>query len=422
MISVPPNDIKAERAVLGSIMIDGGGCSLRCAMNILGTEMFYQESHRALYSAMVEMGPSTPIDLVTVGNKLGKKLVEMGGGQWLTEMYNTVGSSTHLWYYAQIVARLYWERRINQECIRLVDNKDPGNIDDISSAVRERDSVGQEKTENISDVIHRSIERHEKKQEKILYTVGIPSLDALWGGCLPGEITTWAASPGVGKSLLMVNIMRHCAEKGWPCLMVGTEMSNSEQSDRIMSIFGGPGAYYLRRGLETEQWKDYLSAADKIIKTNIHLMDNPEPTLADIENAIIESKPKIVFVDYLTHCSLPVLSKSDPMRLRIKEFMIRLHSIARRNKVVVHLASQLNRMTYSGQTETVPMMGNLAESSSVEQESSRVVLLWEPPIEDKEEKPDIRFLQAINCKSRESKRKKKVGLRLDENSLIITEC
>ena len=420
-MTTPPNDSKAEQAVLGSILIESGGCALRVAMNIIVPEMFYQDSHRRLFSAMVGMGPSVPLDAVTLPDKLGKVFEELGGQEFLAGLLDAVGHSGHLRHYAQIVARLYWEREINKECLRLVDQKDPGNADAISAAVRSRDSVGRDRTEAIGDVLHQAIEWHERKEVRTLYTIGIPSLDILWGGCLPGEITTWAAAPGVGKSLLMVNIMRHCAEKEWPCLMVGTEMSNTEQVDRIISVFGGPSAFNLRRGLRPEQWSHYTTTAGRLSDMGIRLMDNPEPTLSDIENAIVESKPKVVFVDYLTHCSLPIMSKADPMRLRIREFMTRLHSIARRHEVVVHLASQLNRMSYAGKADMAPTMGELAESSAVEQESSRVVLLWEPPIEEKDNKPDVRFLQAINCKSRESKRKKKVGLMLDEGSLRITE-
>ena len=415
-----PHDITAERAVLGSILIDGGGCALRSAVNIIEPEMFYQEAHRDLYKSMLAMGPDTPIDLVTLPAELGSKIEILGGIKYIDSLIESVGHAANLRYYAQIVARLYWERKINQECHKLVERKDPGNIDAISSAVRARDSVGRNKTEAIGDVLHRAIEKHERKEERTLYTVGYPTLDNIWGGCLPGEITTWAAAPGVGKSLLMVNIMRHCCEKNWSCLMVGTEMSNIEQSDRIVSVFGGPAACILRRGVPQNQWSSYTNAAARIADMGIKLMDNPQPSLEDIETAIIESKPKVVFVDYLTHCTLPALSKSDPLRLRIREFMTRLHYIARRHNIVVHLTSQLNRMAYAGKAEVAPTMGELAESSSVEQESSRVVLLWEPPVEGGFD-CGSRILQAINCKSRDSKRRKKVVLRLDEASLRITE-
>jgi replicative DNA helicase len=421
MISAP-NDIDAEKAVLGSILIDGGGCALRSAMNILQPIMFYQDKHRTIYEAMVKMGPDVPVDAITLADNLAVDVADIGGKGYLVELLGTVGHAANLRHYAFIVARLYWERQINQECSRLVECKDPSNIETLAATVRSRDSVGRDKTESIGDVLHRAIENHGKKKARELYTVGYKTLDELWGGCLPGEITTWAAAPGVGKSLLMVNIMRHCAEHKWRCLMVGTEMSNTEQSDRIMSVFGGPAAFYLRRGIPAGQWHKYIDTAAMLADTGISLMDNPEPTLGDIENAIIESKPKIVFVDYLTHCSLPSLSKADPMRLRIKEFMIRLHSIARRHEVVVHLTSQLNRTAYAGQAEVAPTMGLLAESSSVEQESSRVVLVWEPPVQEAEQRPDVRFLQAINCKSRDSRRKKNVCLFLDENSLRIQEA
>ena len=418
----PPNDPRAEQAVLGSILIEGGRCALRLASNILTAEMFYQETNRRLYAAMIDLGPTAPLDAVTLPDKLGPMFQEIGGQPFLASLFDSVGHAGNLRHYAQIVARLYWERQINQECARLVDCKDPGNIEAISNAVRSRDAVGRDRTESMSDVMHKSIERHERKEVRQLYTVGYPSLDELWGGCLPGEITTWAAAPGVGKSLLMVNIMKHCADNDWSCLMIGTEMSNSEQSDRIVSVFGGPAACCLRRGLKPSQWASYTNMAAVLSEMKIRLMDNPEPSLDDIESAIIESKPKVVFVDYLTHCKLPMMSKADPLRLRIREFMTRMHSIARRHDVVVHLTSQLNRMAYAGKVEAAPTMGELAESSSVEQESSRVVLLWEPPMEiNPGSAPDVRILQAINCKSRESKRRRKVGLMLDESSLRITE-
>lgn len=413
-----PNDESAEKAVLGSILIESGGCSLRSAMMILKPEMFYQDSLRSLFGIMVSMGPDIPLDAITIIDRGGKEIESLGGQKFILDILDSVGHSGHLRYYAAIVARLYWEREINRECFRLSECKDPCNLEPIISAVREHESVGKDRTEGIGDIINRAIEKHERKQERILYTVGIPSLDKLWGGCLPGEITTWAAAPGVGKSLLMVNIMRHCSLAGWRCLLVGTEMSNAEQCDRIISVFGGPSAFALRRGLGDNDWARFTKAAARLSEMGIRMMDNPEPSLADIESAIIESKPQVVFVDYLTHCSLPVLSKSDPMRLRIRAFMTQLHSIARRQNVVVHLTSQLNRQSYSGENKA-PTMGELAESSSVEQESSRVVLLWEPPME--QQHSNERILQAINCKSRESKRRQNVGLRLCESSLVISE-
>jgi len=399
---------------------------MRCAMRILPEPaMYYQDVHRTIYAAMLAMGTDTPIDPVTLGASLRTRgeLDKVGGMSYLTTSMDTVSSSEHLPHYARIVARLHYEREINRECNRMVESKDPSNIEAISAAVRARDAVGRDATERIDDVLHSAMERYGRKEERQLYTVGISTYDKLWGGCLPGEITTWAAAPGVGKSLLMVNIMRHCALQDWPCLLVGTEMSNTEQSDRIVSVFGGPTAGDLRRGITGSpgMMKRYFDSASTISGLGIRLMDKPEPSLADIESAVIESKPKIVFVDYLTHCSLPCVSKNDPLRLRIKEFMLRLHSLARRHGVVVHLTSQLNRMSYAGKENLPPTMGELAESSAVEQESSRVVLLWEPPVEQADIRPDARFLQAINCKSRESRRRTKVTLVLDESNLRITE-
>ena len=154
----PPNDIRAEQAALGSILIDQGGCSLRLAMNILSPEMFYQENNRKVFAAMIEMGPDVPLDAVTLPEKLGAVFGELGGQPFLAGLLDSVGHSANLRHYAQIVARLYWERQINQECQRLVENKDPGNIEAISNAVRLRDAVGRDRTETISDVMHKSID------------------------------------------------------------------------------------------------------------------------------------------------------------------------------------------------------------------------------------------------------------------------
>ncbi len=333
---------------------------------------------------------------------------------------NAVGHAHHVAHYCYIVAKLFYERGINRECARMIESKDPSNVETISELVRARDAVGTSQAEPLTEVLHRATSEIGKTEKKKLYTIGIPTFDRLWSGCAPGEITTWGGAPGVGKSLLMVNILRHCHEQGWPTLLVGTEMSNDEQSARIISVFGGPAAISIRRGLSGPDWQRYLVVADEISGSKITLMDKPEPSLDDIEAAVVESKPAVLIVDYLTHCRLPALSKMDPMRLRVAEFLRRLHSLARRHDVTVHLTSQLNRMSYK--EHQPPTMGELAESAAVEQESSRVVLLWEPPPDKDDPPPDgVRFLEAINCKSRHSQRKIKLPLMLAEDSLRITE-
>jgi replicative DNA helicase len=149
------------------------------------------------------------------------------------------------------------------------------------------------------------------------------------------------------------------------------------------------------------------------------IIDHPEPGLAEIETAISANRAEVVFLDYLERFKLPRESKDDNLRLRIKEFMRRIKTLARRCNCVIHIASQLNRKSYDS-VESAPTMAEISESSAVEKESDRVVLMWAPK-NDNQDPHRGKFLELIQAKNRHGIKGFRVHMFMDPRSLKITE-
>jgi len=420
MTMVPPNNEQAERAVIGSILIANAGPGLRVARQILTPEMFYQGSNAAVFRVMADRFPDgAGLDLVTLADALRSagELGECVGMGHLSDCQNAVGTAAHIEYYAKIVARCYYERRIIQASRELAAEPGPEKIEAIREFTLKREHLGAAFSADLADILHGLVDRLDAKDAGKVYLTGIPAVDRTWLGSRAGEINTWAAATNDGKSVLLLNLAHLAASKGARCVYFGTEMSAAELATRLVSIGGGPEAWKLRKGsLRDDDRKHYLDACAGLAKLPLRIVDHPEPGMREIEAAIFEHKAEIIFLDYLERFSLP---KEENLRLRIREFMRQLKNMARRCGVVVYLASQLNRKSY-GQTETAPTMAEISESSAVEKESDRVMLMWVP-----KEKNGAgwgrRVLEVRQAKNRHGARGIKFDLELDEKTLRVRQ-
>lgn len=246
-------------------------------------------------------------------------------------------------------------------------------------------------------------------------TTGIPAIDEAWNGSRGGEVNVWGAAPNVGKSLMLLNLMNLAANHDRRCLYVGTEMSAYETVQRHLAIVSGYSAGRIRaKNIPPDGFLTLKDAiAEKMVNYKIHILDKPEPNLAQIESAIVSSKAEIVYLDYLERFSLP---REESMRLRVKEFMRQVKSLARRHNVEVHLASQLNRTTY-GTEDKRPTLADLSESSAVEKEADRVMLLWRPKA--KQTNGTHTILECIQAKNRHGHRGMAIDLKLNNINLRI---
>ncbi|MDD5628886.1 MAG: replicative DNA helicase [Elusimicrobia bacterium] len=420
MTTTPPNNEQAERAVLGAVLIENAAAGLRVARQVLTPEMFYQESNGAIFRVMVERFPEgAGLDMVTLTDALRSagELDKCGGQVHLSDCMDAVSATENIEHYADIVARCYYEREIIKASRDLAADPRPEKIEAVRELTLKREHLGAAFSADLADVLHDLVDQLDSKDARKVYFTGIPAVDRTWLGSRPGEINTWAAATNDGKSVLLLNLAHLAASKGARCVYFGTEMSAAELATRLVSIGGGPEAWKLRKGtLGDDDRRRYLDACAGLSRLPLRIVDHPEPGLREIEAAIFEHKAEVVFLDYLDRFTLP---REESLRLRIREFMRQLKNMARRCGVVVYLASQLNRKAY-GHGETAPTMAEISESSAVEKESDRVMLVW-VPAQKNGAGWGRRVLEVIQEKNRHGARGVKFDLELDERTLRVRQ-
>lgn len=414
--------LESEQAVLGSVLISNKMIPLIRAY--VSPDRFYNRHLGIVFEIACNLFDSkSPVDLVSISDELRRKGLfdTCGGSEFLSEIINSVGFADHGEYYAKIVARYYYEREIVSSVEKVAVNPSSETFEALGQLVLAREQLGLPSAFDYSKDLFDILDRILKKKTGRSHTVGFPALDRAFGGLTPGEVITWGAATNMGKSLVLLNILSHCGSKGEPSLYVGTEMSAQETVSRHLSILTSVEPHKIKStNLTTEELSRLHNAiSDRMFTMPIRILDLPEPSLSDVEAAITSWHPQVVFLDYLERFKMP---SGDNYRLRVNEFMRRVKNLARRHNVVIHLASQLSREVY-GSEERRPTLAHLSESSSIEKESDRVMLIWAPKDKNKDVSgiPGPRILEVVMAKNRHGYRGFSLDLRLDEKSLQINE-
>lgn len=375
-----PFDLDVEQAVLGSMIIEAQ--AVRTARQFLGMECFYSVAHQRIFKAILELTDSGSVaDVVLLMAHLRDRdeLQTIGGGHYLGELVNRVVTAEHVEHYAKKVSCLYLEREIIMTCHGLAaagQEQRPKFLENLRKMHLTLESINSPYLLSYETGLVGLADEMLNPEIVKIFKTGYPTIDALWKAIKAGEVNTWAAATNEGKSVVLLNLMDRAALAGEKCLYVGTEMEAIETVQRHLSMRSGVEAWRIRKPelMKTHVSKIHSTMSDVMSKMKVSILDDPEPSLAKIEAAIYASKAEVVFLDYLERFEMP---RAENLRLQIKEFMKRLKTLARRNKVVIHLAAQLNRDTY-GVEERPPNLADLSESSAIEKESDRVVLMWSP--------------------------------------------
>lgn len=341
----------------------------------------------------------------------------------LQDCMDAVQSSSHMGSYARFVEEAYCTRKMIEACRTLAMTADSENLKEVEKWVRRKDQLGAPVLFEYSRQpdIMRMLEAIDKKNTGDMATTGFAELDRSVSGLKPGEINTWAAATNTGKSIVLLNLMDRAMHSGKRCLWIGTEMTSIETGLRHLSILTALHPWKIRSGnLDMDEARQIHDAAsERMLGQKIAMLEDAEPTLEMIDAAIASNKPDIIFIDYLERCTLP---REENLRLRIKEFMRRLKTMARKRGVVVHLAAQLNRQSY-GAEDTRPNMSQISESSAVEKESDTVMLIWAPGKENADfmEREKITNLEIIVAKNRHGNKGMAHRFQLHKSTLRITE-
>ena len=412
---VPPQNIEAEQAVLGSILLEAD--ALVTAMERLRPEDFYQPVHRMIYETMIELGEAgQPIDLVTLTAALQDKqrLEEAGGVDYLSRLLSVVPTAANVDYYARIVEEKSLLRRLIRTATEIVQEGYAG-ADDVGLLLNDAEQrileISNRRTGSgfisIRDVLMDVFEQIEFLYNHRGGVTGIPSgfpdLDRMTSGFQRSDLIIVAARPSVGKTAFALNIAQNVGVRARETVAIfSLEMSASQLVQRMVCAESNVDAGRLRTGrLEGDDWEKLTMAIGALSEAEIYIDDTPGITVMDIRAKLRRLKKErglgLVVIDYLQL----IQGRGRPGENRqqeVSEISRTLKQIARELEVPVIALSQLSRGVEQRQDKR-PMLSDLRESGSIEQDADIVAFLYRDDYYDREtEKKNI--IEVIIAKQR----------------------
>ena len=398
---VPPQNIEAEQAVLGAMLIDKE--AIAKASEILSSTDFYREAHRVIFNAMLELyNKNEAVDMVTVTEilKRDNKLEDIGGLAYITSLANVVLTAANVKYHADIVA----EKSVLRQLVRVSTeiaamgyeaNEDVGTLLDTAESRILEISNRKKKADftPINDVLMESVQNIEKLINNRGGLTGLPSgfadLDKLTSGLHPSDFIILAARPSMGKTALALNIVQNVALRahkrigGEPrsVAFFSLEMSKEQLVNRMLCAEAGIDSQRLRVGeMGDKDWDALWGACDLMSKAKIYIDDTAGITVMDMRSRARRLKAEhgldLIVVDYLQLMQgSGKRNTSGDRQQEVSEISRSLKALARELDVPVLALSQLSRSVEARQVKR-PMLSDLRESGSLEQDADIVAFLY----------------------------------------------
>ncbi|ASR49770.1 MULTISPECIES: replicative DNA helicase [Paenibacillus] len=390
---IPPQNLEAEQAVIGSILLQSE--ALITAMERVQTEDFYDKAHQMIYEAMIELGESgQPIDLVTLTSKIQDKgqLEDIGGVSYLAKLAHGVPTAANVDYYAQIIEEKAMLRRLIRTATQIV-SEGYSNGEDVAGMLSDAERKIMEISNGrsgsgfiaIRDVVMEVFDRVEMLHQNKGNTTGIPSgfvdLDKMTAGFQRNDLIIVAARPSVGKTAFALNIAQNVAVRAKETVAIfSLEMSAAQLVQRMICAEANLDANVMRTGefKGDEDWAKLTMGIAALSEAEIYIDDTPGVTVADIRAKCRRLKTEkglgMIVIDYLQ--LIHGRGKAGENRQQeVSEISRTLKQIARELEVPVIALSQLSRGVEQRQDKR-PMMSDLRESGSIEQDADIVAFLY----------------------------------------------
>ncbi len=396
----PPQNIEAEQAVLGAIFLEPE--SLLVASEILTPEDFYRVSHQKIFACMLSLNEEgKAVDIVTVTDELQaeNQLENVGGISYLTELAGAVPTAANIEYYARIVAEKSLLRRLIKTATDIA-RDGYEREDDVESLLAEAERKILEVSnrnrtgdfQNIRDVLVKTYDYiellHSRKDEVTGIPTGFYELDRMTAGFQKNDLIIVAARPSVGKTAFALNIATNVATKTDQNVAIfSLEMGAEQLVMRMLSSVGNINSQNLRTGnLTDEDWKKLTMAMGTLSNSGIFIDDTPGIRVADIRAKCRRLKQEhglgMVIIDYLQLIQGNRRNVENRQQ-EVSEISRSLKELARELEVPVIALSQLSRSVEQRQDKR-PMMSDIRESGSIEQDADIVAFLYRDDYYDKE--------------------------------------
>jgi replicative DNA helicase len=397
---LPPQNIEAEQAVIGAIFLEPTALTL--ASEILIPEDFYRAAHQKIFNAMLKLNDSgKAVDLITVTEELAatKVLEDIGGVSYLSEVAGSVPTAANIEYYANIVG----EKALLRKLIRTATGiaQDGYSREDevealLSEAEKSIMEVAQRRNagafHNIKDVLVRTYDNIETLHQRTGDVTGIPTgfaeLDRMTAGFQRNDLIIVGARPSVGKTAFALNIAQNVAVKsGENVAIFSLEMGAEQLVMRMLCAEGNIDAQRLRTGsLTDEDWGKLTMAMGSLSDAGIFIDDTPGVRISDLQAKCRRLKQEhglgMILIDYL-QLILGSGRGGENRQQEVSEISRSLKQLARELQVPVIALSQLSRGVEQRQDKR-PMMSDIRESGSIEQDADIVAFLYRDDYYDKE--------------------------------------
>jgi replicative DNA helicase len=386
----PPHDLAAEQCVLGGMLMSKDAIS--DVMEVIRPADHYRPAHQLVHEAILELyGRGEPADPVTVSDLLAKRgeLARVGGGAYLHTLMASVPTAANAGYYARIVRERAILRRLVEVGTRIVQlgYAGDGDADElVDRAQAEIYGVTERRVSEdflpLSEIMPGALDEIEAIGSRGGVMTGVPTgfadLDALTNGLHPGQMIVIAARPAVGKSTLALDLARAAAVKHRMATVIfSLEMNRNELTMRLLSAEARVQLHAMRTGqMGEEDWTRLARRMSEVADAPLFIDDSPNMSMVEIRAKCRRLKQRhdlrMVIVDYLQLMSSP--RRVENRQQEVSDMSRSLKLLAKEIDVPVVAISQLNRGPEQ-RNDKRPLLSDLRESGSIEQDSDVVILL-----------------------------------------------
>ena len=401
---VPPHSAEAEKSVLGAAMLSKD--ALFDVMEVVKPADFYDENHKEIFQAMIDLNrKNAPVDALTVAEELKKRnsLEMVGGRAYIASLSSMTPTTSNDMEYGRIVEEKASVRRIIETADDIVTKGYDGTMDAnqmldyAESGIFEISQARQKgQYSHIRDVLVENlaiIDRAEQMDGGLTgITTGFSKLDEMTSGMQKSDLIILAARPAMGKTAFALSLARNAAVKGKASVMIfSLEMAKEQLTQRLLSMESKVDLQTLKTGrLERRDWDDLNVALDILSNSNIHIDDTAGISIMEMKSKCRRLKAEagldLVIIDYLQLMNPE--GKADSRTQEISVISRNLKLLARELDCPVLVLSQLSRAPEQ-RTDHRPMLSDLRESGSIEQDADIVIFLYRDEYYNKEdtEKP-----------------------------------
>lgn len=398
---LPPQNLEAEQSILGSIMLDKEAWDL--VSDLIRADDFYKPAHQKIFTAIFSLQQtSQPIDIITVSNALMSSgdLESIGGTNYLVDILNRTVSSVHAVTHAKIIREKAVLRKVISASTHLIEKAYDEDFADVDSFIDQAESefykIGEtKKSDGLAgsmEIVKSSLvkieELYKRKSDITGLATGFTLLDRMTAGLQPGELIILAARPSMGKTAISLNIAQNIVLKQKKTLAYfSLEMGRDQLMMRILSSEAKINMKDIRSGrVPDNAWPMLINAAQHLSESHLYIDETSGVSPFEIRARARRLKAQhgldCIMIDYLQLMDLK--QKVESRERAVSEISKGLKALAKELEIPIIALAQLNRGV-EGRSDRRPMLSDLRESGSIEQDADVIMMLYRDDYYDKED-------------------------------------